>query len=759
MTLTLRDALRGLDLLAGQVDTSDRRPHETIGRFDVVNVRLALTHAWRLHRCLRQHPTAAAYLPISQGAPGYLRDSLLIAIVAAHQRRLYLHLHGGDFRRFYERSNFVMKGMIRATLRYAHQVWTLTPGIQVDFRDLVAPDRLRSLANAVPDPGIPPSRADRSSATDLRVLYVGNMRPDKHCFDLLAAVRLLGSDARGWEVHVAGTTRSDVAGRLQTELAELRNRGVKARALGEIDPTLRARELAWADVLAYPTWLDGQPLVLLETMAAGLPIVATRVGGIPETVTHGVEGILVDREDVDGMADALRRLAADPPTRQRLGAAGRARYERSYRPHMFVRELAALLDGSSRHPLPCATAVSRRTDPSRHSRGPHTQRPDRPVHHMIVHQTDLEHHSAGGTQGFIREFIRYAGPSRRFTVIGVTIDPSTELGQPRYVDVGAEHAVQFVPVARVQSRERSRRLPETATLVSGCHRFRPQIRADVVHFHRAEAALACRPLHRNIPVVLFLHGAGQAHRRDGGGESFWRFAPGLPYALIERAAVRSAARTFVMDRDQASFLNRYSRPVSAGENWYDGTIFSPNVGGPRPKTLVVGWIGRLQESKDPLLAAEVFAELAATGIPFQAWMAGEGPLRAATERALAKAGLSQVEVLGLLSPTDLADHLRATTVCLATSRWEGIPRAVIEALACGVPVVSTDVGDVSSLIRPENGVLLGERDPAAFARALCDVSTRSSPGTVSRSVTQLDVQRVVPNLLDEVESGVLSCLS
>jgi glycosyltransferase involved in cell wall biosynthesis len=377
---------------------------------------------------------------------------------------------------------------------------------------------------------------------------------------------------------------------------------------------------------------------------------------------------------------------------------------------------------------------------------------------MIVHQTDLEHHSAGGTQGFIRELIRYAGPSRRFTVIGVTTEPNSELGQPRYVDVGAEHPVQFVPVARVQSGELSRRLPETATLVSGCHRFRPQIRADVVHFHRAEAAVACRPLHRRLPVVLFLHGAGQAHRRHGGGESFWRFAPGLAYDLIERAAVRSAARTFVMDHDKASFLERYSRSVSAAENWYDGTMFSPNGGEARSKALVVGWIGRFQESKDPLLAAEVFAELAATGIPFQAWMAGEGPLRAATERALAEAGLSHVEVLGLLSSADLARRLRATTVCLATSRWEGIPRAVIEALACGVPVVSSDVGDVSSLIRPENGVLLRKREPAAFARALCDVSTRSSPGTVSQSVTHLDVQRVVPNLLDDVESR-LSCLS
>jgi colanic acid/amylovoran biosynthesis glycosyltransferase len=69
---------------------------------------------------------------------------------------------------------------------------------------------------------------------------------------------------------------------------------------------------------------EGQPLAILEAMAAGIPVVATRHAGIPEVVDDGLNGRLVAEQDVNGMAAALLDLAADPTHRRRLGAAGRA---------------------------------------------------------------------------------------------------------------------------------------------------------------------------------------------------------------------------------------------------------------------------------------------------------------------------------------------------------------------------------------------------------------------------------------------------
>lgn len=95
--------------------------------------------------------------------------------------------------------------------------------------------------------------------------------------------------------------------------------------------------MAAADIVAVPSikyggYVDGLPNVALEAMAAGKPLVGSRIGGIPELVRDGENGLLVPEKDVRALADALLALAADPDLRARLGAAGRAevRGERSW---------------------------------------------------------------------------------------------------------------------------------------------------------------------------------------------------------------------------------------------------------------------------------------------------------------------------------------------------------------------------------------------------------------------------------------------
>lgn len=77
------------------------------------------------------------------------------------------------------------------------------------------------------------------------------------------------------------------------------------------------------DVMALPSRSEGFPLAIVEAMLSARPVVATRVGSVPEAVTDGETGILVDKDDVDGLAAALRRLRDDPDLRVRLGQRGR----------------------------------------------------------------------------------------------------------------------------------------------------------------------------------------------------------------------------------------------------------------------------------------------------------------------------------------------------------------------------------------------------------------------------------------------------
>lgn len=193
MTCELLRALRRANIISEHVDTSDPRPHDTIGQLDRRNVRLAIEHAWRLHSSLRRYPRADVYAPISQGTMGFLRDAVFVALARAHRRRVYLHLHGADFRTFYLSSNRLMRFVIRFTLSNAHQLWLLSPSLSWMTEGLIPAGRVRHVENVVPDHFRGETRTPvcHTDNRPLRLLYIGNMRPGKNCFDLISALRRL----------------------------------------------------------------------------------------------------------------------------------------------------------------------------------------------------------------------------------------------------------------------------------------------------------------------------------------------------------------------------------------------------------------------------------------------------------------------------------------------------------------------------------------------------------------------------------------
>ncbi len=108
--------------------------------------------------------------------------------------------------------------------------------------------------------------------------------------------------------------------------------GLPARVLGPLgadDPRLMMAYRA-ADVFVLPSLEDNLPNTLLESMAAGTPVVAYRTGGIPDFLVDGVNGRLVPRGRIDALADALRQLVADEPLRRKLGAGAAATAERAF---------------------------------------------------------------------------------------------------------------------------------------------------------------------------------------------------------------------------------------------------------------------------------------------------------------------------------------------------------------------------------------------------------------------------------------------
>jgi glycosyltransferase involved in cell wall biosynthesis len=208
--------------------------------------------------------------------------------------------------------------------------------------DLFQPARLD--APDVPARPVPPRREGRP-----RFLFLGQLVERKGVAVLVEAFARMKADAdlllvggdwdeRGYPRHVR-------------DLIE--QWGLGNRVHLENHRTDVAVLMRRCDVFVLPTLSDARPLSMMEAMSMGLPVVSSRVGGIPTLVEEGVTGLLVPPSDPDALAIALDHLAASPELRKRFGEAGRARAAEQCQPERSARRFVELYCGLvGRAPLP-----------------------------------------------------------------------------------------------------------------------------------------------------------------------------------------------------------------------------------------------------------------------------------------------------------------------------------------------------------------------------------------------------------------------
>ncbi len=189
--------------------------------------------------------------------------------------------------------------------------------------------------------------------------WVGRMTGVKRTEDVLRALQLL----RGRGVDAGVCLVGDGPDRDEVE-REAHRLGIARHCfyLGYQEDI--ARWYAAVDAVVLPSENEGTPVSVIEALAAGRPVVATRVGGVPDVVTDGKDGFLVEVGDVAALADRLARLAADADLRESMGAAGRARVLSRYAVDRLVDDVDRLYCALLESPRANGRAGRRRTPAS-----------------------------------------------------------------------------------------------------------------------------------------------------------------------------------------------------------------------------------------------------------------------------------------------------------------------------------------------------------------------------------------------------------
>jgi glycosyltransferase involved in cell wall biosynthesis len=171
------------------------------------------------------------------------------------------------------------------------------------------------------------------------ILCVGRLVPAKGQHTLLAACARLKAGGIPFRLTMVGDGPDRASLEAYASETGLNGEVRFAGALGQ--EAVRAC-YDRADVFVLASFAEGVPVVLMEAMAKEIPVVSTRIAGIPELIDHETNGLLADAGDVGGLVRQMAGLIADPALRRRLGAAGRKKIEQRYHLHRNNRQMAAL---------------------------------------------------------------------------------------------------------------------------------------------------------------------------------------------------------------------------------------------------------------------------------------------------------------------------------------------------------------------------------------------------------------------------------
>jgi glycosyltransferase involved in cell wall biosynthesis len=206
------------------------------------------------------------------------------------------------------------------------------------------------VANGVPLPAaVPPSALSPSALSptalpqnrgegSCRIVYLGALGSRKGTSDLLRALASPRLRGLQWDAVIAGN------GDLDAFRAEAAALGIADRVAlpGWIGPEEAQALLASAAVFVLPSYNEGLPVAVLEAMAAGIPVVTTRVGAIPDLGIDNAAGFLIEPGFIEDLADRLATLVEDPSLREQFGANGRRRVESDFTIDSTAQRLAAL---------------------------------------------------------------------------------------------------------------------------------------------------------------------------------------------------------------------------------------------------------------------------------------------------------------------------------------------------------------------------------------------------------------------------------
>jgi len=286
------------------------------------------------------------YMTLTAKGAGFYKDFLVVLLLKLFRLKIIYHFHN--------------KGVAKSGKKwYNHLLYQITfhkaecillaPTLFNDVRPYIARSKVYFCANGIPHIAVTdkPLLVNAATMSVCKFLFLSNMMKEKGVLDLLEACKLIKNKKLKFECHFIGAW-SDITEQAfnhAVSTLELKNE-VKMHGKKYNEDKIEFFNLA--DVFVFPTYYHNEcfPLVLLEAMQFGLPVIATPEGAIAEIVLDKKTGLLIKQKDVNALAAAMIAVLNNPIERKKMGDEGRKRYEELFTLGSFEEKMYSILNTS-----------------------------------------------------------------------------------------------------------------------------------------------------------------------------------------------------------------------------------------------------------------------------------------------------------------------------------------------------------------------------------------------------------------------------
>jgi glycosyltransferase involved in cell wall biosynthesis len=286
-----------------------------ITKFSFKKIIKAIYYGFELIWMIRSKKPDLVYLSFSPKGYSFYRDTFYVFLIKLYRKKVVIHLHGKGIK--VSTGNSPIKKKLYQQLFKKLYVICLSEKLVHDIEDVykskpfIVPNGIEQLASTK-------DQITHDITNTPQILCLSNYMQDKGILDLIDALKILKNQGYTFNARLVGAPIDLATDFLQNQINS-QNLSDCVEIIGSLYGNDKINELKKTDIFVFPSKNEAFPLVILEAMQFGLPIVSTLEGGIPEMVIDNETGFLIEKENPQLLADKLTILLKDKDLRIRLG--------------------------------------------------------------------------------------------------------------------------------------------------------------------------------------------------------------------------------------------------------------------------------------------------------------------------------------------------------------------------------------------------------------------------------------------------------